>query len=172
LQSADARIRDRANRLLAQNINPDRQKVIDSFAEATRLKGDIIRGHDVYARACAICHRVGGEGNVVGPDLAAVGDKSPQGLLIAILDPNRAVEPRYVNYVAQTNDGDTHTGILVSELDNAVKLLGPGGAFVSVPRRELKELRSSQTSLMPEGLESGMTAQDLADLFTFVQTAR
>jgi putative heme-binding domain-containing protein len=172
LQSADTGIRQRAGKLLSQAVNPDRQKVIDSFAESARLKGDIVRGHEVYARACAICHRAGGEGKAVGPDLAAVGDKTAQGLLIAILDPNRAVEPRYFNYIAETTDGDTHTGILVSELDSAIKLLGPDGASVSVPRRQLKELRSSQTSLMPEGLESGMSAQDFADLIAFVQTAR
>jgi putative membrane-bound dehydrogenase-like protein len=172
LQSSSKSIQQRATKVLAETINPDRQKVIDSFAKAAELKGDPDKGKAVFTRACATCHRAGGEGTVVGPELAAVGDKSPQGLLIAILDPNRAVEPRYLNYIMETNDGDTHTGILVSELDQAVKLLGPGGASVSVRRSNVKEIRAGKTSLMPEGLEAGMSTQDMADLIAYVQTAK
>jgi putative membrane-bound dehydrogenase-like protein len=172
LQSSSDKIRERATSLLAQMINPDRQKVVDSYAHATQLKGDPDRGKEVFTRACATCHRAGSEGHSVGPDLAAVGDKSPVGLLVAILDPNRAIEPRYLNYIAETNDGDTHTGILVSELDNVVKLLGPGGESISVLRRNLRELRTSKTSLMPQGLEASVSVQAMADLIAFIQAVR
>ena len=169
LQSSDNSIRDRAAKILSEQINPNRQAIIDQYAHATQLKGDPARGKDVFLRACATCHRAGPDGNTVGPDLAAVGDKSPIGLLVAILDPNRAVEPRYQNYIADTSDGDTHTGILVSELDNAVKLLGPDGQSTSVPRKNLKDLRTSKTSLMPEGLEASVSIMEMADLIAFIQ---
>jgi putative heme-binding domain-containing protein len=108
-------------------------------------------------------------GNAVGPDLASVGDKTPQGLLIAILDPNRAVESRYINYIATTTDDETLTGLLASESATSITLLGPDGNQQTLRRQDLKELRSSNTSLMPEGLEANLKPQDLADLIAFVR---
>ena len=70
-------------------VNPDRQKVIDTFSSAAALEGDAGRGAAVFAKACATCHQFAGVGHAVGPDLASVGDKSPEGLLVSILDPNR-----------------------------------------------------------------------------------
>ena len=67
-------------------------------------------------------HQLGGIGQQVGPDLASVGDKSPQGLLTAILDPNKAVEARYINYVATTKSGLTLSGLLQSETSTSVSL--------------------------------------------------
>jgi putative heme-binding domain-containing protein len=111
-------------------------------------------------------------GNVVGPDLASVGDKSPEGLLIAILDPNRAVEARYINYIVTTTDEQTLTGLLASESATSITLLGPDGKPQTLRRQDLKDLRSSNTSLMPEGLEAGLKPQDLADLIAFVRGGR
>jgi putative heme-binding domain-containing protein len=172
LQSPDRALRARAAELLADVVNADRQKVIDAFAPALTLTGDPKRGQTVFTNTCAICHRLDGVGKAVGPDLASVGDKSPQGLLIAILDPNRAVEARYVNYLATTADGDTHTGLLAAESATSITLLGPDAQQQTLRRQDLTDLRSSNTSLMPEGLEANLKPQDLADLIAFIRAAR
>jgi len=76
--------------------------VIDSYAAAVaNLTGDAGRGQKAFAKTCSVCHKLGGVGNDVGPDLASLNDKSTDYLLVAILDPNRAVEARYVSYVAE-----------------------------------------------------------------------
>jgi putative heme-binding domain-containing protein len=106
----------------------------------------------------------------VGPDLASLGDKSPQALLIAILDPNRAVEARYVNYTARTNAGLTYTGVLASETGNSVTLVAPDGKKQVILRTDLDELISSGKSLMPEGLEKEIKPQDMADLIAHVRS--
>jgi putative heme-binding domain-containing protein len=171
LQFPDKTVRTRAAALFADTINPNRQKVIDAFADSLTLKGDPKPGQALFAKACATCHRLGDPplGNPVGPDLASVGDKSPQGLLIAILDPNRAVEPRYINYIVSTSDDQTLTGMLASESATSITLLGPDGKQQVLRRQDLKDLRSSNSSLMPEGLEAGLKVQDMADLITFVR---
>src|SRR5262249_13723191 len=91
-QHKSADVRSRAAKLFTSLINPDRQKVIDSYRAVLTMKGDPARGLQVFTKHCAACHRLGEVGQSVGPDLAALGDKSPESLLIAILDPNRAVE--------------------------------------------------------------------------------
>ena len=66
-----------------------RQAVVDAYQEALVGQGDQIAGAAVFKKSCTSCHRMGTEGTEVGPDLAAINDRSPQSLLIAILDPNR-----------------------------------------------------------------------------------
>ena len=92
-------------------------------------------------------------------------------MLIAILDPNRAVEPQYVNYVAQTKDGQTVSGVVARETGNSVTLRVPGGQEQTVLRADLESFRSTGLSLMPEGLEAGLSPQDLADLIAFVRSS-
>jgi putative heme-binding domain-containing protein len=133
------------------------------------LQGDAKRGAQVFARTCATCHQFSGVGHQVGPELASVGDNSPEGLLIAVLDPNRAVEARYINYVAQTKNGQTITGILSSETGNSITLLGPDAKQQVILRTDLDELVSSNKSLMPEGLEKDLKPQDLADLIAHIR---
>jgi putative membrane-bound dehydrogenase-like protein len=171
LDHKDARIRERAAKVLAGAIAPDRQKVIDSYQPVLKLTGDTGRGSKVFAKTCATCHRLGDVGHVVGPDLASVGDKSPQGLLVAILDPNRVVEARYVNYLAHMKNGQTFTGVVGSETGNSVTLVEPDGKQRVLLRTDLEELVSTGKSLMPDGLEKDVTHQDMADLIAFVRGA-
>jgi putative heme-binding domain-containing protein len=172
MQYPDKTVRARAGELFAQTINADRQKVIDGFAAALTLAGDAKKGKEIFGKTCATCHRLADVGNAVGPDLMSVGDKSSQGLMVAILDPNRAVEPRYINYIATTNDDQTLTGLLASESATSITLMGAEGKPVTLRRGDLKDLRSSNTSLMPDGLEAGMTGQELADLMAFVRAGK
>jgi putative heme-binding domain-containing protein len=43
-----------------------------------------------------------------------------------------------------------------------------GGKLESIPKDEIEEAKVSSKSLMPEGLESQMTAQELADLYALL----
>jgi putative heme-binding domain-containing protein len=171
LQQADAASRARANTLLADVVNPDRQKVLESFAPAASLGGDPNRGHATFTKVCATCHKLNNEGNAVGPDLAALSDKSPDYLLMNIVDPNRAVEAKFTNYVVETKSGETLSGILATETGNSVTLLGADGKSHVILRADMQSLRSTGTSLMPEGLETGLKPQDMADLIAFVRAS-
>src|SRR5207247_9537824 len=97
-------VRERAEKVLAAAIDPNRQKLVDTYLPAT-ASGDRARGKLVFTKRCANCHRLEGAGYNVGPDLAALATRSADYLLTAILDPNRAVEDRYLEYVVLTADG-------------------------------------------------------------------
>jgi putative membrane-bound dehydrogenase-like protein len=166
----DAGIRQRATKLFADAVNPDRQKVLDAFQAALKLSGDAQRGAQVFVKNCATCHKLGDVGHVVGPDLASIGDKSPPALLVAILDPNRAVEARYVNYTALLKNGQSLSGVLATETGNSITLLAPEGKQQVVLRSDLEELVSTGKSAMPEGLEKEVKHQDMADLIAYIRT--
>ena len=89
--------------------------------------------------------------------------------LIAILDPNRAVEDRYLDYAALTADGKTTSGILVSETGNSITLAQPEGKQVQILRSELEQLKSTGKSLMPEGVEKDITVEEMGHLLTYLR---
>lgn len=170
LDHRSADVRRRATRLFADAVNTDRQKVIDAYRSVLTLEGDAKRGVEIFRKSCAVCHRLGDIGNAVGPDLASLGDKSPPSLLIAILDPNRAVEARYVGYTATTKGGRSFSGVLAAETGNSITLVGADGKPNVLLRSDLDELSSSGKSAMPEGLEKELKPQDVADLIAHLRS--
>jgi putative membrane-bound dehydrogenase-like protein len=171
LNHRDAQVRVRAAKVFAGAVNPNRQKVLERFADVASMTGDRTRGKAVFAKVCSVCHRVEDVGHAVGPDLAALANKSPQYLLTEILDPNRNVESRYVEYQAVTQAGRTFTGLLASESATSVTLRGQDGKEQVLLRSELEELSSAGRSLMPEGLEKDLSRQDLADVIAYLAAA-
>jgi putative heme-binding domain-containing protein len=163
-------IKARAAKLFAGQGGADRAKLIDEYRAALELTGTADRGKAVFKQHCAACHKLAGEGHEVGPDLlAVVPGKSGEDLLIALLDPNREVDPRYLNYQADTLDGRSLTGVIVAETSAAITLRRGDGAEDSVRRADLDGLKSTALSLMPEGLEKNVTKQDVADLLAYLR---
>lgn len=168
LTHSDREIRARAEKVLAGSTTKDRAKAINEYLLAVTLEGDAKRGAKTFMRVCASCHRLGEIGNDVGPPLASVGDRTPGGLLNAILDPNRAVEPRYLNYLAVTKAGVSHVGILASETSTSITLVAVDGKKTDILRGDLDELTSTGKSAMPEGLEKDIPLQEMADLLAYL----
>ena len=151
--------RGRVRRWLIRTVRPSRPR-------ATELPG-----RPCSRKLCASCHRLGNEGVEVGPDLAALADKSPESLLIAILDPNRAVETKYVGFTIATTDGRILSGLVSNESATAVTLRRQDGKEDVLLRSQIEEMTSSGQSLMPEGMEKDLKPRDLADLIAFLASA-
>lgn len=169
LSHRDAGLKARAEAVFSRETST-RQEVIAAYQTATSLPGNAASGAVLFRKVCATCHRVGQEGAEVGPDLAALTDKSPGALLVAILDPNRALEAKYANFTVQTTDGRVLTGLIASETATAVTLRRQEGKEDVLLRAEIDEIAASGQSLMPEGLEKDLKPQDVADLLAFLGT--
>lgn len=154
-----------------ENHDPDRQKVVARYLAALKLKGDAEKGRVVYAKAgCVACHKLGGMGIEVGPDLATIASKPPEQLIEAILDPNRAVEERNAVTEITKADGGLVSGLLVTETPGGLTLRQAGGVEMVLKRGEIKSSRTLKTSLMPAGLEAVMTEQECADLLAAIRS--
>jgi putative heme-binding domain-containing protein len=140
------------------------------------LKGDAERGRAVYfatGMTCQNCHRIEGRGNIVGPDLSAIGKtRSRDDLLDSILDPSRRIEPQFVAYNAETKSGRQVTGLLIKRDATEVVLRDAQNQDVRLPADDIKRLEPSRVSLMPDGLLRDLTAQQAADLLEFLTTRR
>jgi putative heme-binding domain-containing protein len=164
----DEKVRSRAAKLFAGTGSTDRQKVVKEHAGALSLAGDAARGKAAFAKHCAACHRLDGVGHEVGPDLAALANKTPAYLLGEVLDPNRNLDSRYVQYTATTTRGLTYTGLLAAETATSITLKLQEGRTQPLLRADVEQLSSSGQSLMPEGMEKDLSRQDLADLLAYL----
>lgn len=167
----DPQIRNRAAKVLGVSGPTARQKVVESFQDALRLPGDAARGKEIYLQRCSSCHRLGGQGFALGPDLVTVKSAGKEKMLGNILDPNREVAPQYIAFEVETKDGESSIGIIADETTSTMTVLQAFGKRDVIQRSNLRSMRSLGQSLMPEGLEQGLTTQDLANLLQYISTA-
>jgi putative heme-binding domain-containing protein len=155
--------------VLPKPSTPDRAKVVAGYARVGELRGDPTRGNALFQQQCAICHRLKGAGNEVGPDLGMVADKPVDWLMIAIFDPNAAIEDRYRAQTLKLKSGGELSGLISTETTNNVVLRLPGGGELPVLRADITSQKAFPRSLMPDGLEAVLTPQAVADLLAWLR---
>jgi putative heme-binding domain-containing protein len=124
----------------------------------------------VFKRECSQCHRLEGVGYDLGLPLQNVKSRGGEGILIQILDPNREVNPSYLNYTILTVDGRLVTGVIQAETATSITLSRAEGERDVVRRTQIDEMRSTDLSIMPEGLETKITQAEMADLLAYLLT--
>jgi putative heme-binding domain-containing protein len=164
----DMRLRAHATQLFSQSAIGQRQAVVERFLPALKLNGESTNGKAIYLVRCASCHRLDGQGYALGPDLVSVKSSGKEKLLLNIVDPNREVAPNYVNYVVETKRGETLLGLIGSETATSLTLRRANGDESIVLRSDIAQIQSVGLSVMPEGLEAGLSHQDVADLLEYI----
>jgi len=172
LDHTDESIRLAAGQCFTPRTTAGRQEAIDRYTTALHENGDPAQGRMVFQKHCAGCHRLQELGNIVGPDIAGYAGKPVQSLLIAVLDPNQAIDPRYQAYVVVLNDGRSVTGLISEEAASSLTLLAAEGKRETVLRSEVEQIRSTGKSLMPEGFEQNASTDDVNHLWAFLRTQR
>lgn len=170
LSHKDSGLRKRAQELLAASINSDRAKVVEQYSSISSLKGNPEAGHKTFVKLCSVCHRLNNEGKEIGPDLSALTDRSDRAMVTAILDPNRAIESKYLSYLAITVNGLSFNGLLASESGESITLIQNDGKSKTLLRDDIDELMSTGKSLMPEGLEKELRPQDMANVIAYLNS--
>jgi len=166
LQHADESFRKQAEEVFGQPTS--RAEVLTSLKDAMTIYGNADAGQLLFKKHCSQCHQIKKEGHEVGPDLTAITNRSPAALYVSILDPNAAVEDKFIEYIAVTNDGKQQTGRLVSETATSIVLEAKEKKRAEILYNDLDILRSTGKSLMPEGLEKELNERQLADLLAYV----
>lgn len=138
--------------------------------------GDAAHGKAIFfgkKAACASCHSVGTEGGRVGPDLTKIAaSRSTVDLLEAIAFPSATFAREFRPYVIATQQGKVYTGVIGRQTADAIHLRTADLAEIRIPRGDIEEMRESNTSIMPKGLDTSLTADELRDLMGYLQTLR
>ncbi len=165
-------IRTAAAASFKPRTSASRQAAIDRYTAAINDRGDPNLGRQAFQKHCSNCHRLQETGHSVGPEIAGYSGKPVQALLIAMLDPNQAIDPRYQAYVAVLNDGRSVTGLIAEEAASNLTLLAAEGKRETVLRSEIEQIRSTGKSLMPEGFEQNASPVDVNNLWAWLRTIR
>ncbi len=171
----DDSIASRLAKLLSASINSNRQKVIDEYSKqlpTIQVNPNKNVGKAVFHKNCSACHKLDGVGAIVGPDISDSREQTFEKLLISVLDPNRSIDANYFRYLARTEDGNVTEGLLKDSNSQTITLQSQIGSLTTLSRSEIEELKSSGTSLMPEGIESQISVSEMADLLWYVKNWR
>ncbi len=162
-------IRKRAKKLFSDDEYQNRRKIVDEWLGKLPDSGDAQNGRKIFSIHCSSCHRAGGEGHDVGPQLTAVSHRSIEDLLSHILDPNMAINAKYATCSVETESGEIVLGILAEENAKSLTLLLPLGQKKTIDRSQIREFRATEISLMPQGLEAVIPPTAMRDLIEFLQ---
>ncbi len=140
-------------------------------------EGDVANGAKLFADeqrlGCAKCHSVDGRAGKAGPDLFAAGDKfGRRDLADAVLFPSATISPGYGTVIVETKGGEEFQGIVKQATGAELQLMGADGKLVSIVTTDIRERRGSTVSLMPEGLQAGLSVGEFTDLIEYLATLK
>lgn len=138
-----------------------------------KLAADATAGKSVFTTKCATCHKVAGEGNMIGPDLSSIGKKYDKiSLLDAIINPSASIVFGYEPWLVTTKNGETLFGFLIADGKQSITIKDVGGAKHVIAADKIVSKTKQQTSLMPEPSTLGIDAQNMANLVEFLRTVK
>jgi len=153
-------------------VNKDRAKVIEQYRPALAKRGNAAAGKTLFEQRCGVCHELGGVGRAIGPDLKSTRANGPEKMLVSLIDPHREVAPQYLLFTVHLAKGDASlVGMIGNENEAVVELIQPDGNRRSVSRAEVRSIESTGLSLMPAGLEAGLSTGQMADLLAWLLEA-
>ncbi|HEV8210425.1 MAG TPA: c-type cytochrome [Vicinamibacterales bacterium] len=143
---------------------------MNSFDRGSVKTGDAMRGRTVVEGKgdCTRCHRVGGQGSRIAPDLSDIGvARSAGSLLRSLTDPTSQMMPinRPVRIV--TRDGRVINGRRLNEDTYTVQLIDDQEKLVSLTKADLREYTIVTVSPMPS-YRDRLTPDEIADVVAYL----
>lgn len=134
----------------------------------TSREGDPHRGIEVYNKLCGQCHKLHGKGQEVGPEITVNGRGNLEQLLSNVFDPSLVIGKDYQAVTVLTVEGRVLSGLLVEDSPARVVLKLQGGKLETIARDDVDAMKTSDTSLMPEGIEKQLAPEEILDLFAYL----
>ncbi len=153
-------------------VAPGDPATVNALLAEARASGNARRGAEVFASArfaCLGCHKVGGVGGEVGPDLSGAGAcLKAEEVVESILWPAHKVKEGYDAVEVATRDGKSRRAYREGETATEVVLRDPATReVVRLPKDQVESTHRVGT-LMPEGLAGSMTPSERRDLVRFL----
>jgi putative heme-binding domain-containing protein len=158
----------------AINVESGRQKERLDQLTTTLGQGDIRRGQLVFQSskaACSACHAIGYLGGTIGPDLSRIGKiRTERDLLESLLFPSVSFVRSYEPVLIETKSGKQFNGLIRRESAEDITLVVNAKEEARIARDEIEEIRPGTVSIMPAGLDTQLTPEQLADLIAFLKS--
>ena len=154
-------------------LDAEKQKLVEARrAGLDPAKADLAKGRQLFQQNCAACHRVGGEGGLIGPQLDGIGNRGAERLCEDILDPNRNVDHAFRQTLLTLVDDDVVSGLFRREEGETLVLADASGQEVKVQKAQLKSRIDSTSSLMPDIFADALPPEAFNDLMAWLLSQR
>ncbi len=132
-------------------------------------KGDAVKGKTLFAAVCAACHKLYGEGGMIGPDLTGGDRHKLTYLLENIIDPSAIVPADYRISVFKLKDGRTITGVIPAQTERTVTVQTPAEKL-TIEKSQIADQQQLAMSLMPEGQLTALGEENVVHLMAYLQS--
>ncbi|MFT3700842.1 MAG: HEAT repeat domain-containing protein [Agriterribacter sp.] len=151
----------------------ERQKLIDARIVGFHSTGKLAEaGKAVFTTNCAICHRIKGNGGMIGPQLDAIGNWGLKALSTKVLDPNRNISEAFRTYMITMKDGKQMTGLLRRQEGEVIVFADNTGKEFSLPKKDIKEYKPSKYTLMPDQFRNVIPEKDFYALMEYLLSVK
>ncbi|MCY7355949.1 MAG: c-type cytochrome [Rudanella sp.] len=168
MNNDDLRLRAKARKVLA-NGGLTREAVLAAYQPSLNQTGRAANGKAIFARTCAPCHQLNGEGIAFGPELNSLRNRPAANILESILIPSRAIADKFEYWQVELTDGTTVEGIMAAKTPTSYTLRLMGGQQQTIAASRVKRLTATPNSAMPEGLEQAISVPDMSDLLAYIR---
>jgi putative membrane-bound dehydrogenase-like protein len=144
---------------------------LKSQISATGLeKADRSHGRALFQKTCANCHVLFGAGRRVGPDITGSNRKNLDYLIDNIIDPSATVGADFRTVMLVLDSGRVLNGVVSEQNDQTITLLS-AQELTTVDRKEIEVMKTSNVSLMPDGLLQNLTGEEVRDLIAYLMSS-
>ena len=121
---------------------------------------------------CIRCHKAGGDGGEVGPDLKGIASRrTREYILESIVYPNKHFAEGYESLVVTLKNGTTYAGTVKSESAEELELNSPEDGLVKIKKANI-QTRERGLSGMPEEIRQVLSKHELRDVVEFLWTLK
>ena len=145
-----------------------RELVAQRQADFRKSAPDAKAGARLFQSHCMPCHSMGGQGGQVGPQLDGVGHRGVERLCEDVLDPNRNVDRIFRYSVVSLQNGEVFNVLFRRDEGEQRVYVNAGGQEQRIARSDIREVRDSAVSLMPDNFSEALSPGDFNHLLGFL----
>lgn len=129
-------------------------------------------GAKSFKKRCAVCHKIGDQGNLIGPQLDGIGNRPLERIIEDVLAPSRNVDAAFKTVLIQTVDGQVISGLPRREEGEVLVLANAEGKELRIPQSDIELRKQSPLSLMPGNFVEQIQQAELLDLIHFLESQK
>ena len=134
--------------------------------------GDAAAGAELFRQHCAKCHKLGDQGEEIGPQLDGIGQRGLVRIVEDVIDPNRNVDPAFRSTTILTVDGKVVVGLFRRKDGAASVFVDREGKEFRLSQDDIEQQQVTLASLMPDDVAMELPPNKFADLITYLMEQR